>query len=708
MNAQVDWGQCNIPVIESNQIKNNPQAPVEISSNFFESKANSQALFRGDVIFSKDDTNISTNELFYNSELEQIISQTPSTFTTSQSEIKSDSFEFYSQQQAGVFKQAEIKLFDTHRFINAETLNQVDDQHQNFKQFSYSSCEPNDKAWRLESEKISLNYVTGLGIAKHAKIHFFDVPIFYFPYFQFPIDDNRHSGFLMPSLAYASSTGGVIGVPYYWNIHPQLDTTFEFVNYAKRGFQTNAETRYLSSNHEGKLLTSYLEDEKTHTDRYFYQLAHQSKIAPNIKFSLLAQEVSEQDFFDDFSNHSQSDTPDFLERHTLITHNTKAWDNQLLWKNHQILDLTKTTDQRPYEQWPSISSNGHYQILNNEIALNLNNSFTQFKKTNSVEGERLIINPVISKRWSNSYSYIQPELSFSYSDYQLQNTDNSRQGIDRQLATFSVDSRLFFERIANQDRLWLQTLEPRLFYLNTPFQDQSAIPDFDSAELTPSYSNLFKTNRFTGGDRIGDTQQLTFGISSSLLSLNTGLELFRASIGKSFYQKTRKVQLPGISISSESESDLFLELSSEPTSGLKITGNVTQQTRTQFITEKTFSLAYIKDSHLINMSYRFKGDETETKIEQSELSWVKPINTRWKFFAKKQYSIADKHSVEQLLGLHYDSCCWGFSIIANEESNDDFSETNKSIYFQLSLKGLSNLGRDNQQILSDSIPGYSF
>ncbi len=658
------------------------------------------------IFEQRPNTLIKAEHLIFNNDEDIIISPSPSLFISETGQIKSNSFIFNHAEQSGEFNNVSLQFLDSHRFTTAAKLQQLNEHEQRLDDFHFTTCEPNSVAWELSSKSIHLNYDTGMGTAKHAKIYLFDVPIFYFPYFQFPIDDERHSGLLMPSVAFSSNNGDSLSIPFYWNIHSQFDSTLELNTNSKRGLQINTENRYLTETTEGSLITSSLDDKKENDKRYFYRLTQLSHLADNLNLSLLAQTVSDEDFFNDFSLISLAKTPKFLERYLSIKHTTSHWNSTLLLKNHQVLDQSQSIASRPYEQWPKISTVGQFKVFDKTSELNIEQSYVNFKKDGAVTGERFIFNPSISRKWSNSYSFIEPKISYSFSQYQLTQLDNSHEQINRSLATFSIDSGLFFERIANEEKGWLQTLEPRLFYLNTPYKDQSNIPDFDTSNLSSSYSNLFKTNRFTGGDRIGDSKQLTFGLSSRLLDLNSGLEIFRISVGQTYFQENRLVQLDGTGITEEKNSDLFLEIASQPQKHWKTSVNLTQQADTSFIKQKVFKLSYQNNANIFNLSYRLKGTEDTIELEQTDISMVYPINNQWTFFAKRQYSLIDHQNVEQLIGTSYDSCCWSFSVIALESTDDNFEEFDRSIYFQFTLKGLSNIGRDNDNLLKNSIPGY--
>jgi len=644
--------------------------------------------------------------LFYDSETEILNSQRSSVFTSSTNQIKSSSFLFKKASQSGEFNQASLQFLDSHRFTRADKILQLNEHEQRLENFNFTTCEPNDNAWELSSSSLSLNHQTGIGIAKHAKIYLYDVPIFYFPYFQFPIDDKRHSGFLMPKFSVSSSKGNAISAPIYWNIHPQLDSTIELNQNSLRGLQINTDSRYLTKNTQGQLLTSNLDDDKEEKQRYYYKYTQQTQLPQDINLSILAQTVSEQNFFTDFSVASLATKRTYLERHITLTHSTSDWNSTLLLQNYQNLDDLKAISSRPYAQLPKLSTSGQFNLFDDTSLLNIDISYVDFQKDSSVTGQRFILNPSLTRRWTNDYSFFQPKLSYSASRYSLTQTDQSSEEISRDIATISLDGGLLFERIANEEKGWLQTLEPRLFYLQTPYKDQSRIPDFDTANLSSSYANLFQSNRFTGGDRIGDTKQLTFGLSTRLLDINSGLELFRMSIGQSYFAEDRQVQLSGTSISQEDTSDLFLEIASQPNKHWRISANLTQQAETNFLKQKTFKASRTANNHIFNFSYRFKGKENNTELEQTDVSLVYPVNNTWSVFAKRQYSLFRQQTVEQLIGTSYDSCCWAFSVIALESRDVNFLEFDRSIYFQLTLKGLSSLSQNNKDLLRRSIPGY--
>ena len=227
------------------------------------------------------------------------------------------------------------------------------------------------------------------------------------------------------------------------------------------------------------------------------------------------------------------------------------------------------------------------------------------------------------------------------------------------------------------------------------------IPDFDTALLSESYSNFFKTNRFSGLDRIGDADQITLGVGSRIISTKNGAELLNIALGQIHYQQNREVGL-GSTTEVSSKSNLIAQMTITPNENWKIASKFVRQPQTKNLLEKNLSINYQEQGFAANIEYFF----TDMVLEQSVVSAVYPMNERWTIVAKYHQSHLYDKPVENLFGLNYESCCWGFKILASQTSSDDFIKTDRAVYFELTLKGLSQVGQDIDAELTNSIPGY--
>jgi LPS-assembly protein len=250
----------------------------------------------------------------------------------------------------------------------------------------------------------------------------------------------------------------------------------------------------------------------------------------------------------------------------------------------------------------------------------------------------------------------------------------------------------------------MQTLEPRLYFLYTPYEDQSDIPDFDTSLASSTYDNLFRNNRFVGADRIGDANQVTLGLASRMYQNESGNELMYARIGQIFYFSDRLVSLDGV-IEDEAKSDAIAEIDIWPSQKLKFSGRFVYDQALHELSDRNVSINYSDAGFAGNIGYYF----TEDELEQAMVSAVYPVNERWTLVGKYQHSLLFDKPVETLFGLSYESCCWGIKILAGQTADelDDFAETDNSIYFELTLKGLSQAGDDVDSKLRDAISGYN-
>ena len=89
----------------------------------------------------------------------------------------------------------------------AKRLNKPNESEYELDQVMFSTCPPTNRKWQFEAKSIDLNTDTGRGEAYNTTFRVADIPVFYLPYFNFPIDSRRSSGFLLPSASVSSESG---------------------------------------------------------------------------------------------------------------------------------------------------------------------------------------------------------------------------------------------------------------------------------------------------------------------------------------------------------------------------------------------------------------------------------------------------------------------------------------------------------------------
>lgn len=701
--AAEDWDLCRIPSYSFtiNEAIAPGDTAVEAQSV---TRQNEYRLdLKGDVRLSRRDKTVYADQVSLFRDIGQVQARGNVIFENPGYRLKSDSVDLDDAAQTGWFEQAEYQLSLGHAHGSASSIELLDPERSVLTRMDYTSCDPGDADWKMSARKLAIDQESGRGTANHAVLYFKRVPFFYSPWLQFPIDDRRMSGVLTPRIGYSEIFGSTFVLPIYWNIAPNYDMTITPSHYSRRGWQMTTENRYLFRNHGGQLDLSYIDDDEFDDNRWFQLWRHDATLG-NFNANLVLVEVSDKDFFKDFKNVGQQyKDVDHLERRFRLTRSWDYWNTTLQWQNYQTPNESASIGSRPYNRLPQLAIDSIEVPLFAGSKGRLETEWVDFFREDSVTGQRAHVVGNLGWESRNSWYFLEPELRYALTDYRLEDNPG-RNSIQRNIPTASLDSGLIFERLAGSRSQWIQTLEPRLFFLYTPFEDQNDIPNFDASLASSTYNNLFRSDRFVGSDRIGDAKQVTFGLVSQIFDNDSGNRLMNARAGQIFYFEDRLVSLGGQTEDAPS-SDVIAELDIWPAQHTRIASRlVFAEELDDEITEKDLSVNYSEHGYAINAGYYFK----EAELEQALISFVYPFNERWTLIGKLHHSLLFDKPVENLAGFSYESCCWGFKILYSEtgDKDEDFAETDRRIFFQLTLKGLSDAGQDIDAEIYRAIPGY--
>ena len=619
----------------------------------------------------------------------------------------SDNAQIDTITNEAIFSNAEFVMHEDNLRGNADRIIQLEDERIRLEQGNYTYCPPFSEAWGLEADSIVLDREEGYGIAEDAVLRVGGVPVLYTPYFSFPIDDRRKSGVLTPSISYSSDSGLDLAVPYYFNIAPNMDDTLTPRFMSDRGLLLQNEFRYLNGWSNNVLNTAYLSDDDAYgDDRWLLALEHDGKITNNWTTRIDYTSVSDDQYFEDLSSDLDVQREDHLDQIAKTTYTGDGWKLALEAHDYQTIDGTA-----PYQLMPRATLTGEHSF-ENQINFQYLAELTRFDRdlegltgTQRIIGDRAHVQPSVEYIWQRPWGYLKPRFSLWSSSYSLDNQlagFNSSPSITSTIA--SLDSGLFFDRIL--DNGGIHTLEPRLFALYIPEEDHSSIPDFDTARHTLNYNSLFRENRFSGKDRLGDAEQLTLGLTTRYITAQ-GFEKANFKVGQAYYFSDRKVQL---------RNSAPAETSNQSDIATLATWYITNNTKTYLDTvfdssdfevqSSTLGLKYKRDyDHVVNFRYRF----TDSSREQADLSYIWPLSTHWTSLGRVLYDIRGNETEEASLGLEYESCCWKLSFAGRHWL--DGTETNGSnkydygIFLQLTLKGLGSFGTGDKGFLDD-ITGY--
>lgn len=575
---------------------------------------------------------------------------------------------------------------------------------------TYSTCPPGDNSWYVRADSLKLYPEEGIGTARNLRLVFKGVPLLALPAFSFPIGDQRKTGFLAPIIARGETTGLELHLPWYWNIRPDFDATFTPRLMSRRGAQLQSEFRYLNRQGLWTLNHEYLQDRELSGDvRYFTQLHHQGRFNTDVTSTIVASRISDQDYLEDLGDSLQVASITHLEQRADLNYDKGNVQALLRLQGFQTVDEAIVLEDRPHSRLPQFKVNARSGLWPLGLQGKVDGEFVYFDRDDSITGLRMDVQPTISLPLVRDAWFVRPSISHRLTYYSLNNTNNEVPSTNsRSLNTLSLDAGLFFDRDVD-NKGSVQTLEPRLFYLRVPFVDQSDIPIFDSSAFDFNISQLFRDNRFSGGDRVADANQLSLAMTTRMINGEDGSERYRASLGQILYFDDRRVSLPDIDIVEDSNtSDFVAEVSTTLTDDWIGSGNIQWNPDDERTVRSSLSIGYRPGPNRIaNVTHRLVNSlSAEDKTEQIDLSALWEIGDAWRVASRWNYSLDSNQSIESLLGLEYESCCWAIRFAARRFISDDGEDHDTSLSLQLVLKGLAPLGQNYGALLENAILGY--
>jgi LPS-assembly protein len=704
-----------------------------------------------DLVKTRGNVRISNaGNLFWGPALEMKIDTFEGTFTA-------PSYRFLS---GGNGKAAEIIFVGEKNFIA--------------NQATYTTCERDNEsswmpAWQMYGERFAFDFDREVGVATGTTLRFKNVPILHWPgSVSFPLSDKRKSGVMPPTFAVDTVSGVAVTVPYYFDIAPNRDATLTPTYATNRGLNLAGEFRYLEPTYRGILHTSYLPgDLLRNQDRWSLGYQHNGVFNTgvprigNIGVALTVNRVSDDNYWRDFvgfggtglvgSGLDGSGLGGVGVGGTGLTQRLLNNDLNLTWgqgflttgfrvQKWQTLQDIASPIASPYDRLPQITA--RYGRSNvplggiNGVDWSVEGDFTGFSAVSTLaypkyNGQRAFTRAQISRPFLWPAGYITPKLQLHATSYQFDAPlfTNGPTSANRLVPTFSLDAGLQFERDASfLGRSLLQTLEPRAFYVRTPYRNQSFLPIYDSGASGFNFATVFTENAFVGNDRISDENLLTLGVTSRLLDQSTGAELVRFGVAQRLRFEDQLVSLaqtpspPTTPAVTDRLSDLLLGASVNWTPKWSVDAATQYNPKLGQSERNTLGARYSPSNYrVISASFRRQRELSE----QFDIGWQWPINDlwgdkgedlgagrgqgggRWYSVGRLNYSMLDKKLVDSVVGFEYDGCCWIGRVVL-QRSQSSITTANTKIMFQLEFVGFSRIGNNPLATLRANIPKYQF
>lgn len=581
---------------------------------------------------------------------------------------------------------------------------------------TYSTCKPaanGDTDWFAKAGSISFDQNDDSGTGRNATVYFKGVPIFYTPWLSFSLSNQRQSGLLTPTFGSTSKSGIESTQPLYWNIAPDMDATFSPRLMVKRGVQMNTEFRYLDPKYTGQVRYEYLPTDKvTDTTRHAFAVSHAHQFGGGFSGSLNLNGVSDDTYFTDLSSRLAVTSQTNLLRQGTLSYGSSWWSATLMAQTFQTLqDPLLLPIGKPYKLLPKLNVTAARADMPFGAVFSVQGEGAAFRHETLLEGNRYTLYPQVALPLQFSGLAITPKIGFNTTKYRFDSPPiGTPDQISRSVPITSVDSTMVFERDVEWTKQTLiQTLEPRVYYLYVPNRDQSKIPVFDTGIADLNFSQMFSENRYAGGDRIGDANQLTYMLSSRLINPVDGSEIVRGSFGQRIYFTTQKVGIPGETLRTDRQTDFLAEISGQVLP--QTTATAAWQYNPHLSKTERFNIGarfQPELGKLLNASYRFTHaavGAVQPGVSQMDFSGQWPLMGKWQGVGRYNYSFREKRVVETLAGLEYGADCWAARIVLQRLATQT-RESTTALFLQLELNGFSRIGSNPLETLKRSIPGY--
>lgn len=644
---------------------------------------------------------------------------------------QSDQVDYNLKDQTGELNNSFYISEATHAHGQASKIERTSPTNVVLQDATYSTCPPEQKpTWKVQAKSIELDQVSGRGITRNTKFYIKDTPVMAVPYFNFPIDDRRTTGLLTPTFGFTNQGGFQLSAPIYLNLAPNYDATIRPELYTNRGLMLNGEFRYMTENFgAGKISGGYLPSDRKYNkeDRKDLHINHYWAINPQWSTSVDYNYVSDKDFFTDLNDNPNTKT-DLNQR--------RAWElnyangipglrAKLRVEDFQTLDKTIPMVDRPYKRLPQLLVNyiggnpfGFEYEYNNDTAY-FKKDLEQTETLSQPSGVRFYNQFATRYNFRNPWGFVVPEVSVrsihtSYDQDTINNFNNLNSNTKNNsvvVPQFTLDTGLTFER----EGKFLQTISPRIFYAYAPYKDQGNNPNFDSTTASINYDQLFSPYRFYGHDRLEDNNFTSIGISYSLVD-PAGLERLRAGVGQAFFFDDRRVTLNNKNpeLNTEKRTGPIVSVSSQLSQNLTIAANSAWMANGNNAEHDLQLYFTSKQGSLYNLGYFYRDylPDRQAAYNQVVASFIQPIKGNWRIMGHAQYDIDNHIAREYLVGVNYESCCWGVSVYGRSYFNDlddvtlPDAKPKRAIMAEISLKGLGSFNNKLSSLLEGRVLGY--
>jgi len=610
--------------------------------------------------------------------------------------IESDKLEVNLMSNAGSAENTRYHLLDqgTNGVAGKITFNNAQSAQIALDKSTYSTCKEENRVWQIRAKRIELHPENNAVIARNMRLEIVNVPVIYLPYISLPLQ-GRKSGFLAPRPGYSSDKGADVAVPYYVNLKPNYDLTLTPRFIETRGAQLATEFRYLQKKTSGNVGVEVLpNDKQTGNTRAYLTLNHRNQVTDSTSFALGFAQVTDKQYFSNLGTELNTLNRSSLNRSFSSETQGENWLFRTTVQDFQMLD----NNPAPYRRVPQFD----LMALGNAGAFQWrsNTQYSYFRKSNQNYVHRAIVSPQISAPLRRQYGYLIPTIDLRAALYQISEPEITNEGFLNW--QFNTKTGLYFERNGKNA---YQTLTPELQYSYIPYKKQNQLPIIDTDVLYYDLDQLFTVNRYSGYDRLGDENRLSWSLTTDYTVNTQTKPLFYAQIAQAIYLADHKIRLANEKQIKKNDLVSAALIKSQFSGFLSGKIQAYHFFGENKLNNANMSLNYQKSQQQVELSYRY----IDQSIEQISVIGIVDISSKWRIASRWLYSLNSERTREALLGLEYNSCCWAIRLMGRQYATPFADADNRnlrtSVGLQIELKGLTKIGSNLNKQFSDEVFG---
>jgi LPS-assembly protein len=728
------------------------QAPLFVSGQRLDARPDLDLVIEGAAVLRKQGLSIKAQRIEYDQSQNTLKAQGNVKITREGNTFEGPSLSLQADSFQGQFLRPKFSLIKGGGQGEASVVEFVDPQRAIIRNASYTTCTRVQgpswlPEWVLKAASLQVNEEDNTIQATNLQLRFMDVPILAAPSLTFPLSSTRQSGFLAPLVGIDTVSGIEVSSPYYWNIAPNRDATLSTTIMTKRGVALDSEFRYLEPDSQGQARFNLMpNDSLRQQSRWGLSTQHiggietGNSVIGRLGVNVNLNRVSDDNYWRDFPRAGLSLTQRLLPASGSLHWTHGDWSMMTQVLQFQTLQDISSPITPPYDRSPQVLAQYNKWDLNG-FDVGLTADTTRFQAdysripggTSSIlrNGQRSFAAAQISRPWLKPWGFVIPKIQLHATRYQLDTAlANGQLESNRLLPTFSVDTGLIYERDASYfGRSLRQSLEPRAFFVRTPYKDQSLLPSYDSGATDFNLTTIYAENPYVGQDRIADSNLVTLGVNSRFFDANNGAELARFGFAQRYRFSDQLVRLPGELPVASGFSDILIGAGVRWDNRWSFDSTLQFDAQTHRTTRTTLSTRFSPTPYRVfNTAYRLTRDQSE----QIDVGWQWPLSDlsfgndnapagsspylapgqglgadRWYSVGRMNFSLKDRKMVDTLLGFEYDAGCW-LGRVVYERLQSTTSTSRSRILFQLEFVGLARVGSSPLKTLRDNIPRYQY